>query len=33
MCRKSDLPSKPCRFCGRPMVWWKAWANTGEAVR
>ncbi|MGQ2928766.1 MAG: DUF2256 domain-containing protein [Neoaquamicrobium sediminum] len=33
MRRKSDLPSKPCHHCGRPMIWRKAWAKTWESVR
>ncbi|WP_188910127.1 DUF2256 domain-containing protein [Aureimonas endophytica] len=32
MRRKSDLPEKPCRQCGRPMVWRKAWAKTWDEV-
>ncbi len=30
---KSRLPSKPCRSCGRPMSWRKAWARTWNEVR
>ncbi|WP_081718884.1 DUF2256 domain-containing protein [Aliihoeflea sp. 2WW] len=33
MRRKSDLPSKPCQDCSRPMLWRKAWAKTWDAVR
>ncbi|MBE7183707.1 MAG: DUF2256 domain-containing protein [Methylobacterium mesophilicum] len=29
---KSDLPSKPCRQCGRPMAWRKAWARHWDDV-
>ncbi|MCO6049085.1 DUF2256 domain-containing protein [Mesorhizobium sp. RP14(2022)] len=29
---KSDLPSKPCRHCGRPMAWRKAWARNWNEV-
>ena len=29
---KSDLPAKPCRHCGKPMVWRKAWARTWNDV-
>lgn len=25
MRRKSDLPSKPCRTCGRPFTWRRKW--------
>ncbi len=32
MRRKADLPQKPCRQCGRPMVWRKAWAKTWDEV-
>ena len=30
---KSNLPSKPCLVCGRPMSWRKAWAKNWESVR
>jgi hypothetical protein len=30
---KGDLPQKPCRRCGRPMVWRKRWrANWDEVL-
>ena len=29
---KADLPSKPCRHCGRPMAWRKAWARNWDEV-
>lgn len=29
---KSQLPSKPCVTCGRPMVWRKSWAKNWEQV-
>ncbi|WP_193227856.1 DUF2256 domain-containing protein [Aureimonas psammosilenae] len=30
---KGDLPVKPCRHCGRPMVWRKSWrANWDEVL-
>lgn len=29
---KSQLPSKPCTVCGRPMIWRKAWAKNWEQV-
>jgi hypothetical protein len=31
--RKGDLPSKPCQYCGRPMVWRKAWTKNWDDVR
>jgi len=31
--KKSDLPSKPCSFCGRPMIWRKKWRTTWDSVR
>lgn len=30
---KSDLPSKPCAHCGRPMAWRKKWEKVWEEVR
>jgi hypothetical protein len=30
---KSQLPSKPCAACGRPMTWRKAWARNWDEVR
>ena len=30
--KKSELPSKPCRECGKPMVWRKAWARSWDEV-
>lgn len=33
MRRKSDLPTKTCLCCGRPMVWRKAWAKTWDEVK
>ncbi|WP_062235762.1 DUF2256 domain-containing protein [Aureimonas sp. N4] len=32
MKKKSDLPSKLCRECQKPMVWRKAWARTWDQV-
>ncbi|CUA97450.1 DUF2256 domain-containing protein [Thiomonas bhubaneswarensis] len=29
---KSQLPSKPCAACGRPMSWRRAWAKNWESV-
>lgn len=29
---KGDLPSKPCRACGRPFSWRKKWARDWERV-
>jgi hypothetical protein len=29
---KSDLPSKPCLVCGRPMMWRKSWAKNWDQV-
>ncbi len=31
--KKSDLPTKDCAACGRPMVWRKAWARVWDEVR
>ncbi|MFN0025541.1 MAG: DUF2256 domain-containing protein [Parvularculaceae bacterium] len=33
MRKKSDLPTKTCVACGRPMVWRKSWAKTWDAVK
>ena len=30
---KSNLPSKPCLACGRPMSWRKAWARNWAEVK
>lgn len=32
MVRKGDLPSKPCRQCGRPMAWRRKWERDWENV-
>ncbi|HEY0861144.1 MAG TPA: DUF2256 domain-containing protein [Pseudoxanthomonas sp.] len=32
MRRKSDLPSKPCRTCGRPFVWRRRWRRVWDEV-
>ncbi|WP_192843213.1 DUF2256 domain-containing protein [Aureimonas sp. AU12] len=29
---KSDLPTKPCAHCRRPMTWRKAWARHWDKV-
>ncbi|MEX0740783.1 MAG: DUF2256 domain-containing protein [Pseudohongiella sp.] len=29
---KQTLPSKPCKTCGRPMSWRKAWARNWDQV-
>ena len=29
---KADLPSKPCRHCGRPMAWRKKWERVWDEV-
>jgi hypothetical protein len=31
--KKSELPSKICVVCQRPMVWRKAWAKNWEEVK
>ncbi|WP_108785653.1 DUF2256 domain-containing protein [Falsiruegeria mediterranea] len=31
--RKSDLPQKQCRTCGRPFSWRKKWAKVWDDVR
>lgn len=31
--KKLTLPEKPCRQCGRPMVWRKSWAKVWDEVR
>ena len=33
MRKKSDLPTKTCAACGRPMVWRKKWARVWDEVR
>jgi hypothetical protein len=33
MIRKSDLPTKTCAQCGRPMAWRKAWARVWDEVK
>lgn len=30
---KSQLPSKTCQHCGRPMVWRRKWEKVWETVR
>ncbi|MCH6484582.1 MULTISPECIES: DUF2256 domain-containing protein [unclassified Pseudoxanthomonas] len=32
MRRKSDLPSKPCRTCGRPFTWRRKWRDVWDEV-
>ena len=32
MCKKSDLPTKDCRHCGRPFAWRKKWAKVWDEV-
>ncbi|HDZ07464.1 DUF2256 domain-containing protein [Pseudohongiella sp.] len=29
---KQNLPSKPCKACGREMTWRKAWARSWDQV-
>ena len=31
--RKSDLPTKTCKACGRPFAWRRKWAKVWEEVR
>lgn len=33
MRKKSDLPTKTCAACGRPMVWRKKWKQVWDEVR
>lgn len=33
MRRKSDLPSKPCKQCGRPFAWRKKWEKVWAEVQ
>nr|WP_255618035.1 DUF2256 domain-containing protein [Aurantimonas sp. VKM B-3413] len=33
MRRKSDLPTKICAACGRPMVWRRKWKAVWDEVR
>ncbi|WP_337587333.1 DUF2256 domain-containing protein [Bisbaumannia pacifica] len=33
MIRKVDLPSKSCRYCGRPFAWRRKWARCWDEVR
>jgi len=33
MRKKSDLPQKLCKTCGRPFVWRKKWAKDWEHVQ
>ncbi|MBA4742531.1 MAG: DUF2256 domain-containing protein [Azoarcus sp.] len=33
MRKKSDLPTKPCRHCGRPFAWRRKWARAWDEVR
>ncbi|WP_139112534.1 DUF2256 domain-containing protein [Hoeflea olei] len=30
---KSDLPQKPCAYCGRPFSWRRKWAAVWTEVR
>jgi hypothetical protein len=32
MIAKSDLPTKLCKHCQRPMVWRKKWRNNWDEV-
>ncbi|XKE46337.1 DUF2256 domain-containing protein [Halomonas organivorans] len=32
MRRKADLPSKPCRTCGRPFRWRRKWSRCWDEV-
>lgn len=32
MRKKADLPTKPCRVCGRPFAWRRKWARDWERV-
>jgi hypothetical protein len=31
--KKSELPSKICQVCGRPMVWRKKWERVWDEVK
>ncbi|MCE2790126.1 MAG: DUF2256 domain-containing protein [Saprospiraceae bacterium] len=31
--RKSDLPSKICRICGRPFSWRKKWEKQWDQIQ
>lgn len=31
--KKSDLPTKDCKHCGRPFTWRKKWAKVWEEVK
>jgi len=31
--KKSDLPTKTCKACGRPFAWRRKWAKVWEEVR
>ncbi|MFA6965134.1 DUF2256 domain-containing protein [Bosea sp. (in: a-proteobacteria)] len=31
--RKSDLPEKTCRVCGRPFTWRKKWERVWDEVK
>ncbi|MGL5852303.1 MAG: DUF2256 domain-containing protein [Phycicoccus sp.] len=33
MRRKGDLPTKPCRTCGRPFGWRRKWAEVWADVQ
>jgi hypothetical protein len=33
MRKKSELPSKTCSVCARPMVWRKKWARDWDQVK
>ncbi|QJE73606.1 DUF2256 domain-containing protein [Aerophototrophica crusticola] len=33
MRRKADLPTKPCKQCGRPFTWRKKWEKVWDAVQ
>jgi hypothetical protein len=33
MRKKSDLPTKICAACGRPMVWRRRWAKVWDDVK
>ncbi len=32
MRRKSDLPEKICRVCGRPFTWRKKWVRVWDTI-
>ncbi|MEM7258486.1 MAG: DUF2256 domain-containing protein [Pseudomonadota bacterium] len=33
MHKKTSLPSKPCKVCGRPFSWRRKWATCWDEVR